>query len=247
MRVKLQHVAHVRSGDKGNTSNITVIAYEPDLYPLLKAQLTAERFKDSTPAWSTAGSALRGRPPWRAELRRARRPGRRGLAIALPRQLRQGAVRRHSGFRARGPRQPRQPPAQLPGRSSATTQRRWRERGGSLQEIASGLRFPEGPVAMPDGSFLVVEIERGTLTRIGADGTISYIAKPGGGPNGAAIGPDGRCYVCNNGGFRWTPEGDPSGLRPIDRPKTTAAVASSGSISRPVPSKSFTGRATGGH
>ena len=89
------------------------------------------------------------------------------------------------------------------------------KRGGSLQEIALGLRFPEGPVAMPDGSFLVVEIERGTLTRIGADGRISYIAKPGGGPNGAAIGPDGRCYVCNNGGFRWTPEGDPSGLRPI--------------------------------
>lgn len=45
MRLPLQHVAHVRSGDKGNTSNITVIAYEPDLYPLLKAQLTAERFK----------------------------------------------------------------------------------------------------------------------------------------------------------------------------------------------------------
>ncbi len=36
MRLPLQHVAHVRSGDKGNTSNVTVIAYEPDLYPLLK-------------------------------------------------------------------------------------------------------------------------------------------------------------------------------------------------------------------
>lgn len=45
MRVKLQHVAHTRSGDKGNTSNICVIAYEPALYPLLKDQLTAERFK----------------------------------------------------------------------------------------------------------------------------------------------------------------------------------------------------------
>lgn len=45
MRLPLQHVAHVRSGDKGNTSNITVIAYEPDLYPYLKEQLTAERFK----------------------------------------------------------------------------------------------------------------------------------------------------------------------------------------------------------
>jgi hypothetical protein len=45
MRVKLQHVAHVRSGDKGNTSNVMVIAYSDDLYPLIKAQLTAEAFK----------------------------------------------------------------------------------------------------------------------------------------------------------------------------------------------------------
>ncbi len=45
MRVLLQHVAHTRSGDKGNTSNVMVIAYEPELYPILKAQLTAERFK----------------------------------------------------------------------------------------------------------------------------------------------------------------------------------------------------------
>lgn len=45
MRLKLQHVAHVRSGDKGNTSNVTVIAYEPDLYPHIKEQLTAESFK----------------------------------------------------------------------------------------------------------------------------------------------------------------------------------------------------------
>jgi hypothetical protein len=45
MKVKLQHVAHARSGDKGDTSNIAVFAYTPDLYPLLKEQLTAERFK----------------------------------------------------------------------------------------------------------------------------------------------------------------------------------------------------------
>lgn len=45
MRVKLQHLAHTRSGDKGNTSNITVIAYDQELYPYLKEQLTAERFK----------------------------------------------------------------------------------------------------------------------------------------------------------------------------------------------------------
>jgi hypothetical protein len=45
MHVKLQHVAHARSGDKGDISNIAVFAYEPAFYPLLKAQLTAERFK----------------------------------------------------------------------------------------------------------------------------------------------------------------------------------------------------------
>lgn len=45
MKVKLQHLAHSRSGDKGNTSNIAVFAYEPEFYPLLKAQLTAEKFK----------------------------------------------------------------------------------------------------------------------------------------------------------------------------------------------------------
>ncbi len=45
MRVKLQHVAHARSGDKGNTANIAVIAYDAALYPFLKEQLTAERLK----------------------------------------------------------------------------------------------------------------------------------------------------------------------------------------------------------
>ncbi len=45
MKVQLQHLAHTRSGDKGDTSNIAVFAYEPEFYPLLKAQLTAERFK----------------------------------------------------------------------------------------------------------------------------------------------------------------------------------------------------------
>ena len=45
MRIALQHAAHVRSGDKGNTSNITVIAYSEALYPIVKEQLTAARFR----------------------------------------------------------------------------------------------------------------------------------------------------------------------------------------------------------
>lgn len=73
-----------------------------------------------------------------------------------------------------------------------------------LRTVATGLRFPEGPVAMADGSVLLVEIARGTLSRVAPDGTVSVVAECGGGPNGAAIGPDGAAYVCNNGGcFDW--------------------------------------------
>ena len=45
MRVQLQHAAHVRSGDKGNTACISVIAYSDELYEILKSQLSAARFK----------------------------------------------------------------------------------------------------------------------------------------------------------------------------------------------------------
>lgn len=67
--------------------------------------------------------------------------------------------------------------------------------------VAEGLRFPEGPVWMEDGSIILVEIERGTITRIWGDGKTEIISTPGGGPNGAAIGPDGALWICNNGGF----------------------------------------------
>lgn len=69
--------------------------------------------------------------------------------------------------------------------------------------LATGLDFPEGPVAMPDGSVLVVEIRGGWLVRVQPDGRMQRVAQLGGGPNGAALGPDGHCYVCNNGGFSW--------------------------------------------
>jgi gluconolactonase len=83
-----------------------------------------------------------------------------------------------------------------------------------LREITTGLRFPEGPVAMPGGSVLVVEIERRCLTRVLPDGTKEIVATPGGGPNGAAIGPDGKCYICNNGGFEFIQDPE-HGLRPV--------------------------------
>lgn len=83
----------------------------------------------------------------------------------------------------------------------------------AMRELASGLKFPEGPIAMEDGSIVLVEIARGTLSRVTTAGKIQVIATLGGGPNGAAVGPDGAVYVCNNGGFRWHEDGE--GLRPL--------------------------------
>jgi gluconolactonase len=95
-----------------------------------------------------------------------------------------------------------------------------------IREIASGLEFPEGPIAMSDGSVLVVEIKRGMLTRVRPDGGKEIVAKTGGGPNGAAVGPDGKVYVCNNGGFEWHDLGGMS--MPGDQP----ADYTGGSIQR---------------
>lgn len=85
-----------------------------------------------------------------------------------------------------------------------------------IREITDGLAFPEGPIALPDGSILVVEIMSGRLVRVRQDGRKEIVAELGGGPNGAAMGPDGRCYVCNNGGFNWA-VGKDGYMRPIGR------------------------------
>src|SRR5947208_7523224 len=92
--------------------------------------------------------------------------------------------------------------------------------------LADGLQFPEGPVALADGSVLLVEIAAGTLTRVAPDGTKSIAAHTGGGPNGAALGPDGKCYIANNGGFEWHREGEHI------RPLTQARNYSGGRIER---------------
>ncbi|UUX50811.1 SMP-30/gluconolactonase/LRE family protein [Nisaea acidiphila] len=81
--------------------------------------------------------------------------------------------------------------------------------------ITDGLMFPEGPIAMPDGTVILVEIGRQTLTRVFPDGRKEIVAEPGGGPNGAAIGPDGKCYVCNNGGFKFVRGSEPGNMRSI--------------------------------
>jgi gluconolactonase len=98
-----------------------------------------------------------------------------------------------------------------------------------LREIASGLQFPEGPIARDDGSVLLVEIRRGTLSRVSHDGDVRVVAETGGGPNGAAFGPDGRVYICNNGGFEWHEHGG------IVVPGNQPADYSGGSIQRVDP------------
>lgn len=70
----------------------------------------------------------------------------------------------------------------------------------TLTEITDGLRFPEGPIAMSDGSVILVEMFGPRITRVLPDGSKKVIAEIPGGPNGLAVGPDGALYVCNNGG-----------------------------------------------
>ncbi len=69
-----------------------------------------------------------------------------------------------------------------------------------MEIVAEGLAFPEGPVVMADGSVIVVELAGGRITRCW-NGRKEVVAEIGGGPNGAAIGPDGALYICNNGGL----------------------------------------------
>ena len=68
-----------------------------------------------------------------------------------------------------------------------------------IQLVTEGLEFPEGPIAMNDGSIILTEIKGQRLTRVHPDGRKETVVETGGGPNGAAIGPDGAIYITNNG------------------------------------------------
>ncbi|HEX8620626.1 MAG TPA: SMP-30/gluconolactonase/LRE family protein [Allosphingosinicella sp.] len=76
-----------------------------------------------------------------------------------------------------------------------------------IELVAEGLEFPEGPVAMADGSVLVAEIKGRRISRVRPDGAREVLVETGGGPNGLAIGPDGALWIANNGGsFSWHEE-----------------------------------------
>lgn len=62
------------------------------------------------------------------------------------------------------------------------------------------LGFPEGPVALPDGSLAFVDLLHRKI-RAWKDGEVRVLATVPGAPNGMRLGPDGALYVCNNGGL----------------------------------------------
>lgn len=73
-----------------------------------------------------------------------------------------------------------------------------------IELVCEGLEFPEGPIAMADGSVILTEIAGQRLTRVTPDGAKTTVVETSGGPNGAAIGPDGAIWITNNGGsFEW--------------------------------------------
>lgn len=85
---------------------------------------------------------------------------------------------------------------------------------GEARVVAEGLGFPEGPVALGDGTVACVEMQGQRITRAHPDGSTEVLAELGGGPNGATLGADGHLYVANNGGlsvaddgsYWWAPE-----------------------------------------
>jgi gluconolactonase len=70
----------------------------------------------------------------------------------------------------------------------------------AMTVVSQGLKFPEAPVVMRDGSVLFVQIEARQVSRLKPDGSVALVAQLDGGPNGLAIGPDKALYVANDGG-----------------------------------------------
>lgn len=87
-----------------------------------------------------------------------------------------------------------------------------------FREIVSDLGFLEGPVMLDDGRLVVTDVEHGTLIVVDVgSGSTETLSTPGGGPNGAALGPDGALYICNNGGMAFASHnglkvGDPTSV-----------------------------------
>ena len=117
----------------------------------------------------------------------------------------------------------------------------------TFQRLASGLAFPEGPIALSDGSLLIVEMFGPYLTRIHANGRVERICAVPGGPNGIAMGPDGRVYVCNNGAAFSGYTAITTGIYGIPTSPPIAEGRFKPSISRHVPLRHSTRKAMVSH
>ena len=80
---------------------------------------------------------------------------------------------------------------------------RVRRSAGAARLLAAGLGFVEGPVALPNGDVLCVDLRYSCVWCITPNGKASKVSVVPGSLNGAALGPDARLYVCNNGGLDW--------------------------------------------
>jgi gluconolactonase len=101
-----------------------------------------------------------------------------------------------------------------------------------IELVCEDLLFPEGPIAMADGSVILTEIKGQRLSRITPDGKRETLVETGGGPNGAAIGPDGAIWITNNGGsFEWLDVPTPDG-QTLTIPGPTPASHTGGMIQR---------------
>ena len=77
----------------------------------------------------------------------------------------------------------------------------------TFTQVATGLRFPEGPVAMPDGSVILVEIERRTLSRVTPDGKVypNYVEFEAGPAAGGTLCQNGKWRAFDGGANGTTP------------------------------------------
>jgi len=67
------------------------------------------------------------------------------------------------------------------------------------REVASGLRFTEGPLWHPDGYLLFSDIPANTIYRLDPDGTLTPWRRPSGNSNGLTFDRQGRLIACEHG------------------------------------------------
>ncbi len=70
----------------------------------------------------------------------------------------------------------------------------------TMEQLATGLAWPEGPTVLPDGRVIFVETYRSQIGYVGPGGEYGQYAYTKGGPNATALGSDGCVYVTQNGG-----------------------------------------------